>query len=344
MKFKFLALLLLFSSTGWVDEGNIVYRSPELKNWGLYAIHAIEAWNISEGSKNVVVATIDTGLDTEHNDIVGNIWHDPGLESLYGWDFIRNKANPPDEHGHGTHISGIIGAVLDTRAGISGVAHKVSIMSVRYYSESNPGYINLSNTVRAIEWAVDHGAKIINYSGGGPEFNEAEYLALRKAENNGVLVVAAAGNERQDTDKVEHYYYPAAYHLSNIISVAATNRSDTLISSSNWGKVRVDVAAPGDAIYSTLPGRRFGQMSGTSQATAFVTGLAVLLLAKNPTLTPDQIRSIIIQSVDLIPQLENKVYSGGRINAYSALILLKKKAIAKRPKQEYYRGNDVNKQ
>jgi thermitase len=193
--------------------------------------------------------------------------------------------------------------------------------------------VNLRNTVKAINYAVEHGAKIINYSGGGPEFSEDEYLAIKKAEAQGVLVVAAAGNERQDTDLVENYYYPAAYRTSNIISVAATDISNNLLASSNWGKKKVDVTAPGENIYSTLPGGRFGNMSGTSQATAFVSGLAALLLAKDPTLTPERIKEIILGSVDRFPHLQAKIASGGRVNAYSALLALSRnpELLAQRP-------------
>src|SRR4029077_10572959 len=125
---------------------------------------------------------------------------------------------------------------------------------------SNPGSVNLRNTVKAINYAIDHGARIINYSGGGPEFSEEEYLAIKRAESKGILFVAAAGNERQNTDLVENYYYPSAYRLSNIISVAATDIHNNLLPSSNWGKKSVDVAAPGENIYSTLPQNKFGYM------------------------------------------------------------------------------------
>jgi subtilisin family serine protease len=298
------------------------------KNWGIINgeakshIDAVDAWTISEGSPNVVVAVIDTGIDANHKDLKGNIWHDPKHPDTYGWNFVTNKPNPFDDHGHGTHVSGIIGAIADPQSGVSGVAHRVSIMPVKYYSDSNPGSVNLRNTVRAINYAVEHGAKIINYSGGGPEFSEDEYLAIKKAEAAGVLFVAAAGNEHQDTDLVENYYYPSAYHLSNIISVAATDIHNNLLRSSNWGKNKVDVAAPGENIYSTLPGGRYGYMSGTSQATAFVTGVAALLLSENPKLTPPKLKKLILSSVDRFPQLKGKLATGGRINAYSALLAL----------------------
>jgi len=338
---------------------------PRFKNWGLVNdesnshISAPQAWEIEQGSRDVIVAVIDTGIDPSHPDLVDNIWSkaDPSPAPtplaartvlrpasgggriayaepvarkvpsrfdgrVYGWDFVTNTANPLDDHGHGTHVAGIIGAVANPKEGTSGVAHRVSIMAVKYYSESSPGSVNLANTVKAIGFAVENGARIINYSGGGDEFSEEEYLAIKKAEAKGVLFVAAAGNEHEDTDRVENYYYPAAYRVSNLISVAATDIHNKLLASSNWGKTRVDVAAPGENIYSTVPKNKFGYMSGTSQATAFVTGLAALLLSKDPSLTPQQIREIILASVDSVPSLKDRVLTGGRVNAYAALAKL----------------------
>jgi thermitase len=296
------------------------------KNWGIANarasshIDALGAWKIEKGSKNVLVAVVDTGIDATHPDLKANIFHDK--ENHYGYDFVKNAPDPFDDHGHGTHVAGIIGAIADPKTGVAGVSPTVSLEAVKYYADSNTGAVNLKNTVKALEWAVNSGAKIINYSGGGPEFAEEEYIALKKAEAKGVLVVAAAGNERSDTDLPENYYYPSAYRLTNIISVAATDINNHLIRSSNWGKTKVDVTAPGENIFSTLPGGRYGFMTGTSQATAFVTGIAALLLAHDPTLTPAKIKDIIRASVDAYPELKDKVASGGRVNARKALLAL----------------------
>ena len=308
------------------------------KNWGILNqqdkshIHALEAWKLEKGRKEIIVAVIDTGVDASHPDLKSNIWEGTsdrktstslfGGVSGYGWNFVKNNDAPGDDHGHGTHVAGIIGAVANPEAGVSGVAQRVSIMAVKYYSESASGATNLSNTVKAIDFAVKNGARIINYSGGGPEFSEEEYLAIRRAELAGVLVVAAAGNEHQDTDQVENYYYPSAYRLSNILSVAATDIHNRLIRSSNWGARRVDVAAPGENIYSTLPGGRYGYMTGTSQATAFVSGVAALLLSKNPRLKPVELKKLILENVDRFPTLMGKVATAGRINAYKSLVAL----------------------
>lgn len=331
MKFVFLLLLLVPS---YINADIDFYLG--LKNWGLTNdsgnhsdISAVKAWTVEQGNRDIVVAVIDTGIDSNHIDLAKNLWHDPNSPSIYGWNFVNDQSNPTDSNGHGTHVSGIIGAVLDTQTGISGVVHKISIMSLKYYLDSNSGSVNLQNTVKAINYAVEHGARIINYSGGGPEFSEDEYLAIKSAEAHNVLVVAAAGNERSNTDLTENFYYPASYHLPNVISVMAIDIRNNKLLSSNWGKNKVDVAAPGENILSTLPGGRYGYMSGTSQATAFVSGLAAMLLSKNPNLTPTQIRHIIMESVDKLPQIKEMNTSGGRINAYAALKLLKKELTSK---------------
>ncbi len=319
--------------------GNIpalAFYSPQelkIKNWGLTNtqekshIQALDAWKIEEGNRNIIIAVIDTGIDPHHKALASNIWHDPSKKGLdvFGWNFVSNRPNPTDQNGHGTHVAGIIGAIADPDTGVSGVAHRVSIMSVKYYSENNTGSANLKNTIQGIRYAIKHGARIINYSGGGPEFSQEEYLAIKEAESKKILFVSAAGNEHQNTDQSENFYYPSAYHLSNIISVAATDIHNNLLASSNWGKRSVDVAAPGENIFSTLPNDKFGYMSGTSQATAFVTGLAALLLSQNPELTPQQLKQLVLASVDRLPQLQNKIASGGRVNAYQALLALKNK-------------------
>lgn len=347
MNLKLLALLLVGSISYSDDLTNILDLNNDsnnshtysyLKNWGIYNskksdIDALRAWEIEEGNSKTIVAVIDTGIDFNHPDLSENQWHDPKNRRIAGWNFVNNRPNPKDDNGHGTHVAGIIGAALDLAMGVSGVVHYVSIMSLKFYSSSLPGSINLKNTVKAINYAIDHGARIINYSGGGPEFNEDEYLAIKRANQKGVLLVVAAGNERQDINKSVNFFYPASYHLPNIIAVSALDINNNPVPSSNWGDRKVDVAAPGENIYSTLPGGRFGYMTGTSQATAFVTGIAALLLSHDTKLTPSQIKEIIVSSVDHEYSLEGKVISAGKVNAYSALKTLQKKMLAKPTKK-----------
>ncbi len=297
-----------------------------LRNWGLdnseYPSHinARKAWKITKGKKSIRVCVVDTGIDATHPDLKDNICRKSGSDE-YGYDFVLNRKNPGDFHGHGSHVSGIVGATAKAEAGASGVAPNVCIMAVRYYSDTASGAQNLNNTVKAINYCVDNDADIINYSGGGAEYSASEMKAIQRAEAKGILFVAAAGNEYQNTDEDGNSYYPAAYGLSNIISVAATNIKNELLPSSNWGKKHVHVAAPGEHIFSTLPKGRYGYLTGTSQATAFVSGLAALILSENKDLTPSEVRDIIMKSADRIKNLETKIASGGRINAYSALQL-----------------------
>ena len=297
----------------------------EITNWGPNnesnsRIDIKKTWEITKGSKEIIVAVIDTGIDPNHPDLQDNLWKKPNSEKrVYGWDFIKNKSNPKDEHGHGTHVAGIIGGKL-RNAGASGVLQNVSIMPIRYYSESSSGEENVANTVKAIHYAIDNGAHIINYSGGGAEFHLEEYKAIDKANRKNILFVAAAGNENSDIDQEKNKYYPGAYSLPNIIAVAATNIQDKLIPSSNWGLKSVDVTAPGEHIFSTLPSGKYGYLSGTSQATAFVTGLAALLLSQNKDLTPMQIKKLIMANVDKIDTLEEKVQSAGRVNFYKSML------------------------
>lgn len=293
------------------------------RNWGLdnqeqaSHINAKKAWKIAKPKHEVVVAVIDTGIDPKHPIIKKHLWKDPKTKGGYGYDFILNHKNPLDPHGHGTHVAGIILEASGSSAGKS----KVKIMPIRYYATSGTNAEHLDFTVKAIEYAVDHGAKVINFSAEGVGFNRAEYQAIRRAESKGVLFVTAAGNQAQDNDASDSPCYPASYDLSNIITVAATNIHNNLVPSSNWGQKHVHVAAPGEMIFSSLPNGGYGYNTGTSQATAFVSGLAALLLSENPKLTPQELKSIIQKSADPIPALQKKVASGGRINAYAALMM-----------------------
>jgi thermitase len=324
-----LSIFFLLTQPGLATPAQPSRDAFKPRNWGLAetAASAERAWKITQGSPSVVVAVIDTGIDPEHPDLKPNLWKAPGSRAtpVYGWDFVNRAPNPTDPHGHGTHIAGIIGALSNPKSGTSGVAPKVQIMPIRYYSEIAPGSINLANTIKALHYAIDNGAKIINYSGGGPEYSEEEFQAMKKAEARGVLIVAAAGNEHNNTDREDRRYYPAAYQskgLRNIITVASIDSENKILPSSNWGVRSVDVAAPGEGILSTIPGNRYGKMTGTSQATAFVSGVAALILSKAPHLTPSQVKDIIVRSATRLAGLAGKVASGGKINALQALTLI----------------------
>lgn len=262
--------------------------------------------------KRVKVCVIDTGVDVTHPELKNHICANPH-SSEYGWDFVANHKNPNDIHGHGTHVAGIIVAT----------SPNACLIPVKYFEEGNSGEQNLRNFVKSIRYCILRRAKVINYSGGGAEFDLAENKVIRETNKAGILFVTAAGNEGKDLGRAK--YYPASYHTKNMLSVAATGVSGRLIPLSNWGLRDVQVAALGKKVYSTLPQGKYGYLTGTSQAAPVVTGIAAMLLAKYPNLTSPEVIRIISESVDRIPNLKGKVSSGGKVNAYRALLLAKKK-------------------
>lgn len=311
-------------------------------NWGLKSIRAPEAWKHLRGSRNVVVAVIDTGCDVHHPALKESIWRNAGesgrdsrgrnkatngidddangfVDDFHGWNFSTNNNNLSDEHGHGTHIAGIIGArKLDGLGSgansVRGVAPNVSLMILKYFEPETDGAENLRHTIDAIQYAVEMGADIINYSGGGVIKSAEEEAALRWASDQGVLVVAAAGNEGLNSDFF--HFYPADYNLPNILSVGAVDQKEELMRMSNFGINTVDLAAPGKNIYSTLPNGQYGYMSGTSQATAFATGVAALLIASDQRFhNPSRLIDHLMAHTSKHPEFKGKLRSMGLLDA-----------------------------
>lgn len=326
------------------DEPSVLFNDPAIKQaWGLKKADAGRAWSVSKGSRDVVVAVIDTGIDIKHEDIKNNLWKNPGetgldskgrdkatngidddgngfVDDVYGWNFVSSNNKLTDNHGHGTHIAGIVGAEAGNGVGISGISPEVSLMILKYYDPKVPNTDNLKNTVAAINYAVKMGAQIINYSGGGTEYSKEEYDAIQKAQKAGILFVAAAGNERSNSDKF--HYYPADYELSNIISVTAVDPSVQVLASSNYGIKTVHIAAPGQNILSLLPNNAYGYMTGTSQATAFVTGAAALVMAHKQTYQAEDVKKYILSTGDAYEQLLDKTKTARKLNLYKALTVL----------------------
>lgn len=298
-------------------------------------IDAPAAWDITTGSRSVVVAVIDTGIDTSHPDLAANIWRNPGetpgngidddrngfIDDVHGWDFANGDSNPMDDNGHGTHVAGTIGAVGDNGRGVAGVAWQVSIMGLKFLSGSGSG--STSGAIAAINYATkmrrDFGINVVatNNSWGGGGFSTALRDAIQAGGNAGILFVAAAGNESNDNDASPSY--PASYASSSIISVASTNRRNELSGFSNYGATSVDLAAPGESIYSTIPGNSYDTYSGTSMATPHVAGVVALLASAAPQATASQIRSAILSSTTPVATLSGKVATGGLLNAAAAL-------------------------
>ena len=314
--------------------------ASRMQPWGLLTTDAQEAWRISEGSRRIVVAVIDTGADVDHPDLKDNIWINPGesgrddlgrdkslngidddgngyVDDVHGWNFVFDNENVQDNHGHGTHIAGIIGGSGAAR--VTGVAPNVSLMILKYFDPRKPQQNPLDATIKAIHYAIENGAQVINYSGGGVAPSSDEYKALREAEAKGILVVAAAGNEHSNSD--QNKYYPADYGLSNIMSVTAINPNAKVLPTSNFGVATVDIAAPGEDIYSTMPGDGYGTMTGTSQATAFATGVAVLVKSLHPEMTPAQIIQHLVATGETSGTLVGKTKTRAVLNAYRALAM-----------------------
>lgn len=326
------------------NEPSALFNDPAISQaWGLKKADAARAWTLTKGSRDIVVAVIDTGIDINHEDLKGNLWKNPGetgtdslgreksmngvdddkngfIDDVHGWNFVASNAKLADNHGHGTHIAGILGAEANNGKGIVGIAPEVSIMVLKYFDPQSPGSDNLKNTIKSIYYAANNGAQIINYSGGGLEYSQEEHDAVDYARKKGILFVAAAGNERSDSDKSP--YYPADYGLDNIISVTAFNPSQEVLSSSNWGIDSVDIAAPGQNILSTLPGNSYGFMTGTSQATAFVTGAASLVMSHKTSFKFNDVKKYILASGDALSSLADKTKTSRKLNLYKALTIL----------------------
>ncbi|MCO5144199.1 MAG: S8 family serine peptidase [Oligoflexia bacterium] len=323
---SFLALLFVYSVQASFASIQQATEALHLRNWGLdnssfsSHIEAVKAWKLTKGTHKVVVAVIDTGIDPNHPDLKDNLWHKAGTDE-YGYDFVLNKKNPNDNNGHGTHVSGIIGASLKSHNGAAGVAPDISIMAIRYYADHLTSTQILNNIVKAIDYAVDNNADIINISSEGVGFNISEYRAIERAAKKGILVVTAAGNKSESNDNKTTASYPASYDLPNIISVAATNIQNKLLPTSNFGTQHVHVAAPGENIFSTLQKGAYGYLTGTSQAAAFVSGQAALVLSARPGLKAEEVKKIILSSVDKFDDLKGKVSTAGRINAFKAVEL-----------------------
>jgi subtilisin family serine protease len=290
-------------------------------------IKAEAAWLKTKGSTSTVIAVIDTGTDFTHPDLKDNIWKNPGeiandgidndgngyIDDVNGWNFFDNLKDPywgPGEDDHGTHVSGTIAGRANT-IGVIGVAPNVKIMPLKFIG---PFGGSLDDAIEAINYAKAKGVKISNNSWGGGPYSQALYDTIK---NSNSLFVAAAGNDGTNADTTP--MYPAAYNLSNILSVAAINNTGNLASFSNYGATSVDVAAPGVSILSTIPENNYDYFNGTSMATPHVTGTAALVTAVNPTFTPLQIKDKIMATVTKLSSLTGKTVTGGLINAGKAV-------------------------
>lgn len=296
--------------------------------WGMVVINASAAWDITTGDPNFMVADIDSGIYASHPDLVENLWHNPDeiagngfdddgngyIDDSIGWDFVEIDNDPTDLQSHGTHTAGTIGAAGNNAIGVSGVNWNTQLMTVRFLDANGGG--SYSDAILSLEYAVMEGAKISNNSYGGSEYSQAMYDAIAAARGRGHLFVAAAGNSSQDTDR--YPAYPASFDLDNIISVAATDAYDALTTYSNYGRASVDLGAPGNSIYSTVP-TGYGYKSGTSMAAPHVAGAAALVWGLHPNWNYQQVRQAILGSVRPSNDLRRITTSGGVLDAAAAV-------------------------
>lgn len=275
------------------------------RQWHLAAIHAPAAWDMTTGSRSIIVAMIDTGVAANHPDLAGQL--------VAGYNFVDNTTNPTDDNGHGTYTAGLVAAAINNDLGGSGVAPSVRIMPVKILDANGGG--DIGNFALGIHWAVDHGARVINVSAGIEYASTSMHDAVVYAHNHGVVVVASAGNTPDGNPR-----YPGGF--DEAIAVAATDRDDKIASFSSYGSY-VDIAAPGVEILST--GVTAGQAgyqwaSGTSSAAPLVAGAAALLLSARPGLSPDEVQSILEDTAtDLGPTGWDIHYGAGLLQMRRAL-------------------------
>lgn len=335
-------------------EPNYIFRKQQTtdehfaKQWGLQNlgqkdpsgkegvtgidVNAIEAWKIQTGSKNVIVAVIDTGVDYNNPDLKENMWtneaelsgqpdiDDDGngyVDDVYGFSFVNGKdyADPMDDHGHGSHCAGVIGARTNNQIGMAGLNWDVRIMAVKFLSKSGSG--TLEDAVKAVDYSVKNGAHILSNSWGGGPFTQALLDAIKASDEAGALFVAAAGNNSANNDVSTAF--PANYDVPNMVSVAAIDNKGLLANFSSFGRKKVHVGAPGVNVWSiTMKG--YESWSGTSMATPHVAGVAALVLAQDAALTNHQIRERVLSTAIRVPGLRNKVSTGGMVSAYTSLM------------------------
>jgi subtilisin family serine protease len=294
-------------------------------------IGATNAWEITTGSTNVIVAVIDTGIRYTHQDLASQMWHNPGeipgngrdddgngfVDDVFGINAITRSGDPMDDNDHGTHVSGTIGAAATNGHPHVGVTWHVQLMGCKFLSAGGGGMT--SDAIICIDYAVNMGAKVMNNSWGGGAFSQALLDAIDRARDRGVLFVAAAGNFSINHDLTP--VYPASYQLDNIIAVAALDRNDRLADFSDYGQTTVHLGAPGVEIFSSSArsDTDYQVFDGTSQATPHVTGVAALILSQYPGADMDEVRGRILAGVVPIPSLIGKTITGGRLNAYNSL-------------------------
>lgn len=299
-------------------------------------IQLANAWSVMSASATPpVVAIIDTGVDMNHTIFVnsGAIWTNSGeipgngidddgngyIDDVHGWNFVANNNSPMDDDNHGTHVAGIVlGTTQDITAATMQPA-AIRIMPLKFLDSQGSG--TTSDAVRAIYYAVNNGARVLNNSWGGGGFSNSLQDAIAYAYSRRVVFVAAAGNASSNNDVSPTY--PANYSVPGLVSVAATTDADGFASFSNYGLTTVHVGSPGSGIWSSLPNNFYGRASGTSMATPFVSGMAALMVRENSALSAYQVKTILFGGAQSIASLQTKTSTHARINVYNSILSAK---------------------
>jgi thermitase len=301
------------------------------RQWALQAggngVAAPAAWDTRTGCSKV--AALDSGAQNNHPDLTGNIWHNPDeiqgngkdddhngwVDDFYGVNIPKGSGSGTDDDGHGTHVAGILGGHGNNVTGIAGACWTAAVMPVRFMNSDGRG--STSDAVTGLDYAIHEGAKIVNCSFGSSSKSSALEDAVKSAKSKDVLLVVAAGNDGESIES--HPEYPASYTEDNIITVAATDSGGGLASFSNFGSKSVDLATPGDSIYSTYPTSSYKYLSGTSMAAPLVAAAAAMLRKQDSSLSYSEIRSTLKASVDPVSALTGKTVTGGRLDLAQAL-------------------------
>ncbi len=313
--------------------------------WPHQKIKTTQAWSYTQGRPEVVVAVIDSGVDFSHPDLRNSKWVNPretangrdddgnGLvDDIHGWDYVKKRGNPSPTSKtrsayHGTHVAGIIAGAENYSKGYVGVSPNVKIMGLRFLDDNKTGLT--SNGIKAINYAIDKGVKIINLSWGSYNKNTQLMNAIKRAQDRGVLIVAAAGNFGKNNNTSP--FYPASYPYSNIISVTASGKNDALVKGINYGTKTVHMAAPGLSILSTDMNGSYVSRTGSSMAAPFVAGAAALLLSADPKLKAPELKNLLLNRADKISSLKSRVASGRRVNVGASMKALAAGSYSSKP-------------
>lgn len=289
----------------------------------------VKGWALQTGRKEIVIAEIDSGVNYKHQELADNIWvntlelngqagvdddKNGFIDDVHGYDFVNNDGDPLDDHGHGTHVASVMAAKANNAYGTAGVAWNVSVMPIKFASKEGKGTHELG--IRAIQYATQMGAHIINNSWGGRNHSEIMERVVEEANKKNILFVAAAGNSGWDNAEIP--IYPASLKNENVVSVASYDQHGQMWSGSCFGATTVHLGAPGVDV-AGLWGDSLRRMIGTSMAAPHVSGVAALVLSQEPHLTVRELKDRLLKSARPMAGLRDKTITGGTVDAYYAL-------------------------